>query len=91
MFCFLKGKRMSRDKIVAIGFLTRDDLSALGANFRRHFAIDDSADFAHLIERLDRIDLAASEIVDRTELEMQRRAEKNANPLAPPINNRAGS
>lgn len=42
--------------VVAIGFLSRHDLDVLGQGFRRHFAVDDLADFTDLIEKLDRID-----------------------------------
>lgn len=81
---------MSNDKIIAIGFLTRDDLDVLGQGFRRHFKIDDPGDFADLIEKLDQL-YPGHELVDRTEIDMQRRGDANANPLAPPINNRGGS
>lgn len=50
-----------RKEIVAIGFLTREDLSTLGHGFRRHFAVDDTTDFTELIERLDRIDFPTND------------------------------
>lgn len=81
---------MQKRNIVAIGFLTRDDLNTLGEGFRRHFAIDDVSNFGDLIAKLDAVS-EFREMADTSELEIERRAEANANPLAPPINTRAGS
>ncbi len=50
---------MQDRKVIAIGFLTHEDLERLGTGFRRHFAIQDAADFDDLVAKLDDIDLSA--------------------------------
>lgn len=44
------------DKIVAVGFLTRRDMQALGEGFNRHFPLPrDGDDFTELLEQLDEV------------------------------------
>jgi len=45
-----------QDKIVAIGLLTQHDLSALGANFRRAFPIEDDGGFDGLLRAIELAD-----------------------------------
>jgi hypothetical protein len=45
-----------RDKIVAVGLLTQHDLSALGANFRRAFPVEDLGGFDGLLRAIELAD-----------------------------------
>lgn len=45
-------------KIVAIGFLTADDLGVLGEGFRRRIPVPDDDSFASLIARLDELSVS---------------------------------
>ena len=44
---------MERDRIVAIGLLTRKDLSLLGPAFDRAWPADEACEFGELIDRID--------------------------------------
>jgi hypothetical protein len=44
---------MSKDRIIAVGFLTAADLKNLGSGFHRHFLVDHDEIFADLLEKLD--------------------------------------
>lgn len=43
------------DRIVAVGFLTQNDLKVLGEGFDRMFPVDDAAGFDDLLAKLDGI------------------------------------
>ena len=45
-----------RDKIVAVGLLTRADLNALGENFRRAFPVEDLGGFDGLLRAIELAD-----------------------------------
>ena len=45
-----------RDKIVAVGLLTRADLHALGENFRRAFPVEDLDGFDGLLRAIELAD-----------------------------------
>ncbi|WP_326490657.1 hypothetical protein [Sphingobium sufflavum] len=70
------------------------DMAAVGdvANWQRMIAaaIGEPRELADGVDVVDEI-APEHELVDRTEHDMQRKAEANANPLAPPTNNGAGS
>lgn len=44
---------MRSDQFVAVGLLTQRDLDVLGSGFRRAFPLNDTADFAPLLRRID--------------------------------------
>ncbi|RYF03001.1 MAG: hypothetical protein EOO77_31720 [Oxalobacteraceae bacterium] len=46
---------MPSDRIVAVGFLTQNDLKVLGEGFSRMFPVDDDAGFDDLLGKLDGI------------------------------------
>ena len=46
------------DKIVAVGLLTRADLSVLGEGFSRAYPIRDGDNFRDLLRAIDRAELA---------------------------------
>jgi hypothetical protein len=43
------------DRIVAVGFLTQNDLKVLGESFDRMFPVNDDAGFDDLVAKLDGI------------------------------------
>ena len=45
---------MERERIVAIGLLTRKDLSLLGPAFDRAWPVDEACEFRELLERIDK-------------------------------------
>lgn len=47
---------MADDRIVAVGFLTEQDVRKLGARFHRLFPIADDDAFSDLVAELDRIE-----------------------------------
>lgn len=49
---------MAKDRIVAVGFLTAQDLDVLGQGFRRHFRVEHEDIFADLLTKLDAIEAA---------------------------------
>jgi len=59
---------VSHDKIVAIGFLTRRDLSILGEAFDRQIPVPDDDIFASLLDQLDRVEASphGGDVVIRT-------------------------
>ena len=48
---------MRNEHFVAVGLLTQRDLDVLGSGFRRAFPLNDSADFAPLLRRIDEASL----------------------------------
>lgn len=51
--------RVSRERIVSVGFLTERDLALLGEGFDRHFAIPQDDLFADLITQLNEIKIGS--------------------------------
>ena len=47
---------MGSGKFVAVGLLTEGDLDVLGSGLRRVFVLDDQADYAALLARIDEAD-----------------------------------
>lgn len=47
---------MTKDRIVAVGFLTQRDLDVLGTRFHRLFPVTEDNAFAELVETLNKID-----------------------------------
>ena len=47
---------LADDRIVSVGFLTRNDLNRLGSTFQRHFPVVDDDLFTDLLLKLDQID-----------------------------------
>lgn len=47
---------MSKDHVVAVGFLTSRDLELLGSGFHRHFPVDHDDVFADLLAKLDQVE-----------------------------------
>ena len=47
---------MSRDRIIAVGLLTRHDLDALGRTFDRLWPVEKAPAFADLLEAIDEAD-----------------------------------
>ena len=47
---------MEHDRIVAIGLLTRKDLSLLGPAFDCAWPVDESCEFRELLEQIDEAD-----------------------------------
>lgn len=47
-----------KDRIVAVGLLTQDDLAALGPAFERAYPIDESPCFVQLLRAIDEVDRA---------------------------------
>lgn len=45
---------MERERIVAIGLLTRKDLSLLGPAFDRAWPVHEACEFRELLERIDK-------------------------------------
>lgn len=45
-----------RDRIVAVGLLTDDDLTRLGANFKRLWPVDETPCFQGLLHAIDEAD-----------------------------------
>ena len=45
-----------RDRIVAVALLTDDDVTRLGANFRRLWPVDETPCFEGLLDAIDRAD-----------------------------------
>jgi len=43
------------DRIVAVGFLTQNDLDVLGKGFNRLFPVDDDTIFDDLLKQLDEV------------------------------------
>lgn len=46
---------MPSDRIVAVGFLTQNDLDVLGKGFNRLFPVDDDTIFDDLLKQLDEV------------------------------------
>lgn len=46
-----------KERIVAIGLLTRDGLNALGPSFKRAWPIDDAPSFPELLGAIDEADV----------------------------------
>jgi hypothetical protein len=44
---------MRNEPFVAVGLLTQRDLDVLGSGFRRAFPLNDTADFAPILARID--------------------------------------
>ena len=47
---------MSKDQVVAVGFLTSRDLELLGTGFHRHFPVARDDVFADLLAKLDQVE-----------------------------------
>ena len=47
-----------KNRIVAVGLLTQDDLDVLGPAFERAYPIDESPCFAQLLQAIDDVDRA---------------------------------
>jgi hypothetical protein len=47
---------MTKDKIVALGLLTQQDLDALGSDFRRVYPVDEVPCFGELLRAIDEAD-----------------------------------
>ena len=47
---------MNQDSIVAVGLLTRQDLSLLGPAFDRAWPVEDAPDFGRLLRAIDEAD-----------------------------------
>lgn len=47
---------MDQERIVAVGLLTRHDLSRLGPSFSRAWPVEDAPDFADLLREIDKAD-----------------------------------
>lgn len=47
---------MTKDQVVAVGFLTNHDLELLGTGFHRHFPVQHDDIFADLIAKLDSVE-----------------------------------
>ncbi len=48
---------MEREKIIAVGFLTRSDLERLGPTFERAYALDETPCFDELLAAIDKADV----------------------------------
>jgi hypothetical protein len=46
---------VTSDPIVAVAFLTQNDVSLLGTGFRRMFPVTHEDDFADILRKLDRV------------------------------------
>jgi hypothetical protein len=53
---------MRNEQFVAVGLLTQRDLDVLGSGFRRAFPLNDAADFAPLLRRLDEVSRHSAEM-----------------------------
>lgn len=55
---------MRNEPFVAVGLLTQRDLDVLGSGFRRAFPLNDTADFAPLLRRIDEANRRRGERAD---------------------------